>query len=204
LVRRTRSSGLHLGRHAAITEAAYEERELHRLVLAAIDTLPAEQQQVVRLHYIEGLTLWEIGLLAGVPGGTVKARLHRARARLRREVARVVTNARVAIPSAEEEVPMIEVTIHDIIVRAPKGEEVKWTGPQDYKLGQQSIVLLKESAGERILPIWVGSFEANSLALHLSEISTPRPMTYDLMARLLKVAEIPVERVAVTNLRDNT
>jgi hypothetical protein len=39
-------------------------------VLAAIDTLPPEQQQAVRLHYIDGLTLWEIGLLAGVPVGT--------------------------------------------------------------------------------------------------------------------------------------
>jgi RNA polymerase sigma factor (sigma-70 family) len=188
----------------ASPEAVYEARELHSLVLAAIDTLPHEQQQAVRLHYIDGLTLWEIGLLAGVRVGTVKARLHRARARLRREVARVVADARVSIPSVEEEVSMIEMTVHDLIVRVPKGEVAKWTGPQDYKLGQQFIVLLKESAGERILPIWVGSFEANSLVLQLSEISTPRPMTYDLMARLLKVAEIPVERVAVTNLRDNT
>ncbi len=106
-------------------EAIYETRELHRLVLDAIATLPAAQQQAVRLHYIEGLTVWEIAVLAGVPVGMVKARLHRARARLRREVARVVADARETIQPAEEEVSMLEVTVHDVIVRAPKGEEVK-------------------------------------------------------------------------------
>src|SRR5262249_41545415 len=69
-------------------EAVYEVRELHRIVLAAIATLPAAQQQAVRLHYFEGLTLWEIGRLAGVPVGAVKVRLHRARARLRTELTR--------------------------------------------------------------------------------------------------------------------
>jgi RNA polymerase sigma-70 factor (ECF subfamily) len=85
-------------------EAVYEAHELHGLVLAAIDTLPHEQQQAVRLHDLDGLTLCEIGLLAGVPVGMVKARLHRARAR-RREVARAVADARVAIASTEEGFP---------------------------------------------------------------------------------------------------
>jgi hypothetical protein len=47
--------------------------ELHRLVLDAIATLPTEQPQAVRRHFIEGLTLWEIGGLVGVPVGTIKA-----------------------------------------------------------------------------------------------------------------------------------
>jgi RNA polymerase sigma factor (sigma-70 family) len=193
-------------------EAVYEERELHRLVLAALDTLPAEQKQVVWLHYVNGLTLWEIGVLAGVPVGTVKARLHRARARLRREVVRAVAEAPESIPHTEEEFSMIEVTVHDIIVRAPKGEEVKWlAGPRESerppeslpRLGSLRIVLLKEVAGERILPIWVGSAEGNLLALQLVNLSAPRPLTYELMARLLQVAEIPVERVALSPLLAN-
>jgi bifunctional DNase/RNase len=64
--------------------------------------------------------------------------------------------------------------------------------------------LLKEVAGERILPIWVSAVESDLLALQLVNISTPRPMPYDLMARLLEVAEINVEKVALTSLRDNT
>ena len=64
-------------------EALYEVRELHDLVLAAITTLPLAQQEAVRLYYLEGLTLREMSLLVGVPLGTVKARLHRARTLLR-------------------------------------------------------------------------------------------------------------------------
>ena len=59
-------------------EALAEVREFHQLVLGAIATLPAEQQQAVRLHYLDGMMLREIGLLAGVSVGTVKVRLHRA------------------------------------------------------------------------------------------------------------------------------
>jgi bifunctional DNase/RNase len=66
------------------------------------------------------------------------------------------------------------------------------------------VVLLKERAGERILPIWVGAVEGDHLAMQLTEIVTPRPMHYDLMARLLEVTEVRVEKVAVTSLRDNT
>ena len=61
-------------------ESVYEIRELHEIVLGAIGLLSLEQQAVVRLHYLDGLTLTEIGVLAGAPLGTVKARLSRARA----------------------------------------------------------------------------------------------------------------------------
>jgi RNA polymerase sigma factor (sigma-70 family) len=185
-------------------EALAEVREFHDLVLGAIATLPAEQQQAVRLHYLDGLMLREVGLLAGVPVGTVKVRLHRARARLWREVARRMAGVPASIPGMEEEVAMVEVTVDDIIVRAPKGAVATWTGPQDYNLDPVCVVLLKERAAERILPIWVGRFEGNALALQLRAISTPRPMTFDLMARLLEVAEARVEKVTVTSLHENT
>lgn len=183
-------------------EAAYETRELHRIVLAAIDTLPTEQQQAVRLHYIDGLTLWEIGLLAGVPVGTVKARLHRARTRLRRDVAHILAQGQHPTTDVEKEVSMIEVTVDDVIVHALKGEDITWPGGS-HQLGLVHIILLKEVAGNRILPIWMGVVDANLLAVQLANISPVRPLAYDLMARLLQVAEMPVERVAVTQLRDN-
>ena len=98
---------------------------------------------------------------------------------------------------------MIEVMVDDVIVHALKGEDVTWpAGP--HQLGSLRIILLKEVAGARILPVWVGAVEGNLLALQLANISTPRPLAYELMARLLQVAEIPVERVAVTQLHDNT
>ena len=99
---------------------------------------------------------------------------------------------------------MVEVTVDDIIVRAPKGEVAAWTGPQGYKLDPRCVVLLKERAGERILPIWVDRFEGNALVLQLRAVSTPRPMTHDLTARLLEVVEARVEKVTVTSLHENT
>jgi RNA polymerase sigma factor (sigma-70 family) len=199
-----------------------EAQELHRLVLDAIALLPAEQQQAVRLHYLEGLTLWDIAGLAGVPVGTVKARLHRARARLRQHVGRAVADTSEPIPSITEEVSMIAVIVHDLIVRAPTDAAGQWPAPHEYKhVGEQSrrqwereihrrrlapmcVVLLKEQAGERILPMWIGLSEGLALMLHLRATTTPRPMTYDLTARLLEVAEARIEQVTVTSLRDNT
>jgi len=69
-------------------ETLYEARELHQTVLAAIATLSPEQQQTVRLHYLDGLALWEVGAIVGMPIGTVKSHLHRARHQLRLELTR--------------------------------------------------------------------------------------------------------------------
>ena len=71
------------------------------------------------------------------------------------------------------------------------------------QLRSRHAVYPKEVAGARILPIWVGVVDGDLLAMQLANISPVRPLAYDLMARLLQVAEVPVERVAVTQLRDN-
>jgi hypothetical protein len=77
-------------------------RELHHLALGAIVTLPAEQHQAVRLHDLDGLMLGEVGRLAGVSMGTIEVRLHRARAQLRREVARRMAGVPASFPGMEE------------------------------------------------------------------------------------------------------
>jgi uncharacterized protein len=66
------------------------------------------------------------------------------------------------------------------------------------------IVILKDKGGERVLPIWVGVFEANAIALQIENISTPRPMTHDLLRNILSEIEADVQRVVVSDLRDNT
>lgn len=80
---------------------------------------------------------------------------------------------------------MIEVTVHDVMLRAPKGEEAEWLpGPKKKnKLGFTRVVLLKEQAGDRIVPIWVGAVEGDALAMSLAGLSTTRPWTFDLMTR---------------------
>lgn len=66
------------------------------------------------------------------------------------------------------------------------------------------IVILKESESETVLPIWVGIYEANAIALEIEKVSTPRPMTHDLLKNLLIGLEATVQKVVVTELRDDT
>jgi bifunctional DNase/RNase len=67
-----------------------------------------------------------------------------------------------------------------------------------------ALVVLKEHARERSLPMWVGVAEGNALALALAAVAPPRPMTHDLMARLVEACQSQVEKVAVTMVQDKT
>jgi bifunctional DNase/RNase len=66
------------------------------------------------------------------------------------------------------------------------------------------IVILKDKEGDRVLPIWVGVFEANAIALQIENISTPRPMTHDLLRNILNEIEADVQRIVVCELKENT
>jgi len=66
------------------------------------------------------------------------------------------------------------------------------------------VVVLRDSANGLFLPIWVGIFEANAIALQMEKISTPRPMTHDLLKNLISELDAKVERIVINDLRDNT
>ncbi len=66
------------------------------------------------------------------------------------------------------------------------------------------IVVLKDVNGESVLPIWVGVFEANAIALEIEKVSPPRPMTHDLLKNVILGLGATVERVVVTELRNDT
>ncbi|MCZ6660423.1 MAG: bifunctional nuclease family protein [bacterium] len=66
------------------------------------------------------------------------------------------------------------------------------------------IVILKDLEEERALPIWVGIFEANAIALEMESVPTPRPMTHDLIKNILEETEATVLRIVVNDLKDNT
>jgi uncharacterized protein len=66
------------------------------------------------------------------------------------------------------------------------------------------IVVLRDREGERVLPIWVGVFEANAIALQIENIPTPRPMTHDLLRNVLGDLNATVQRVVVSDLKENT
>ncbi len=66
------------------------------------------------------------------------------------------------------------------------------------------IVVLKDVNGTAILPIWVGVYEANAIALEIEKVATPRPMTHDLIRNLLFGLDAGVKKVVVSDLKDDT
>jgi len=66
------------------------------------------------------------------------------------------------------------------------------------------IVILKDAESDTVLPIWAGVFEANAIALEIEKVSTPRPMTHDLIKNVLTGLDAAVHKVVVTELKDDT
>ncbi len=66
------------------------------------------------------------------------------------------------------------------------------------------IIILRDKEGQKVLPIWVGIFEANAIALQIENISTPRPMTHDLLRNVIQDLNARVEKIVVCDLKDNT
>ena len=82
--------------------------------------------------------------------------------------------------------------------------EMKIKGLMVDPVTNMPIVILKDELEERVLPIWVGIFEANAIALRIEEIETPRPMTHDLLCNLLESLQVQIAKIVVSDLRDNT
>jgi uncharacterized protein len=66
------------------------------------------------------------------------------------------------------------------------------------------IVVLKDVASETVMPIWVGIFEANAIAIEIEKVSAPRPMTHDLTRNLMRHLNAELERIVITEIKDDT
>ena len=66
------------------------------------------------------------------------------------------------------------------------------------------IVILRDKEGQKVLPIWVGIFEANAIALQIENIATPRPMTHDLLRNVIHDLNAEVKKIVVCDLQENT
>lgn len=66
------------------------------------------------------------------------------------------------------------------------------------------IVILRDLEGKSVLPIWVGAYEANAIALEIEKVSTPRPMTHDLIKNVMLGADMNLRKVVVSELKDDT
>lgn len=81
--------------------------------------------------------------------------------------------------------------------------EMKIRGLMMDPVNNMPIVILRDSAGNRILPIWVGVYEANAIALEIEKVATQRPMTHDLIKTLLLGLDAGVRKVVVSELKDD-
>ena len=82
--------------------------------------------------------------------------------------------------------------------------EMKIRGLMMDPVTNMPIVVLKDTQGNAILPIWVGIYEANAIALEIEKVQTPRPMTHDLLKNVLLGLNVQVEKVVVNELREDT
>jgi bifunctional DNase/RNase len=66
------------------------------------------------------------------------------------------------------------------------------------------IIILRDKEGQRVLPIWVGVFEANAIALQIENVTTPRPMTHDLLKNVIADLHGRIRKIVVSDLKENT
>lgn len=166
-----------------------ELRELASQVLAAVNLLSPKNREATLLFYYEQLSVEEMAALLDISVSAVKGRLHKARIQLRARLTRIDEPFDRQANWQERKKTMVKVTIADVMHQAEKDNHI--------------IVLLDE-AGQRLLPIWIGPFEAESIALQLLSRTTPRPLTYNFMARLLVAVGATLEEVRVEVLKETT
>jgi bifunctional DNase/RNase len=82
--------------------------------------------------------------------------------------------------------------------------EMKIRGLMMDPVTNMPIVILKDVGGDTVLPIWVGVYEANAIALEIEKVTTPRPMTHDLIKNVLTGLDTQVHKVVVTELKEDT
>jgi RNA polymerase sigma factor (sigma-70 family) len=166
-----------------------EEADAARRVRGAVGRLPAGQRAAVVLFYLVGLAHREVAAALGIGVGAVKTRLHKGRAALREELA-----------AWWKEDHMAATTTGPVPMRVTEVRRQPGEGDRPDKLA----ILLQEEAGERRLCIWVGQFEALSIAFALEGTELPRPMAYQFMAGLLEATGGRVAEARVTRLDDGT
>lgn len=82
--------------------------------------------------------------------------------------------------------------------------EMKIKGLMIDPVSNMPIIILRKPGGDAVLPIWVGIFEANAIAMQIEKIQSPRPMTHDLLCTVISQLRARVEKIVITDLKDNT
>jgi uncharacterized protein len=82
--------------------------------------------------------------------------------------------------------------------------EVRIRGLMMDPASNMPIVVLKDVSSDTVMPIWVGIFEANAIAIEIEKVSAPRPMTHDLARNLMRHLNAELERIVITEIKDET
>lgn len=174
-------------------QTVVEARELHERVRKAIQALSPENRAATVLFYYDALSLDEIAGLLDISVGAVKGRLHKSRKHLRERLFQVYAEYVVGERVKERSREMIPVTVADVVRRERKDEAGN--------VLPHHVVVLYDAKGERALPIWVGPFEGESIAMGVLGETVERPMTYEFIAKLLEAANARIEAVRVDSLQ---
>ena len=179
--------GLHPVDASADPQQVVEKMELRRQLFSAIGDLSANQRETVELFYFRHLSLQEIAAMLGLSIEAVKVRLHRARQQLRGQLVHLYPEIDFRVSIEQRRQTMIRVKVQDIIQQEDR-----------------HILVLLDESGQRYLPIWIGPYEARSIAMGLRGLQTPRPMTYNFIATMIAALDIALEEVRVEALKEET
>jgi len=168
-----------------------ELAELGSRVREAVDGLPPGQRRAVALFYLTGLSQAEFAAVLGIQVGAVKSRLHKARGHLRNALWELWSAEHMTTETAADE--FVEVRVED--VRAV---------PLPEPPGERRVVLLTDVGGERVVPIWVGNFEGDAIAILLVGAEARRPLTFPFAAHVLEAAGGKLTEVRINRLTDET
>jgi RNA polymerase sigma factor (sigma-70 family) len=176
-------------------EEVHAAREVHDAIVAALGELSSVNREVAIGFYLEGYSYAELAELLGVPVSTVKGRLFKGRRQLRRALA----------PLAHEVLKPDRRPRKELAMENPDLVEVQVDSVQVTTLNlHHRVIMLREVGAERILPIWVGPYEGDAIAMALQGRQPDRPMTHDMAVRLVETLGAQVQRVVVNKIAENT
>jgi RNA polymerase sigma factor (sigma-70 family) len=175
---------------AARPPESLELAELGTAVRRAVADLAPSQRSAVALFYLAGMSHAETADLLGIDVGAVKARLHKARGHLRQTLWELWSEEHMTTERASEFIAVHVEDVRAVPIAEPPGE--------------RRVVLLGDDSGERVLPIWVGQYEGDSIAISLVGAEAPRPLTFAFAARLLGAAGGRVREVRINRLAEET
>ncbi|MPZ13615.1 MAG: sigma-70 family RNA polymerase sigma factor [Chloroflexi bacterium] len=163
--------------------------EVARRVNQALAALPAGQRRALELFYLAGLDQTASAARLRIPVGALKTRLHKGRAALRGSLARIWEEE---FMERQPQPQLVAVHVADV-----------WRYPEDER-HRQAIALQEEGGAQRLLCIWVGTFEGESIARLIQRTEQVRPLPHELLASLLDTLGARVSDVRINALREGT